>query len=105
MGPLEDDAFTPCERGYWPWTPWGSLNPEIVAGMFARGRILLQANLGGWYRTTRVDRRLSPRPPEGSVYVYGRVDANCYRCDGEIARGHQGLQNRVTYWCPKCQPE
>ena len=105
MGALEKDAFKPGERGYHPWLPLGQVPPEVLAGMYRRARILLQANLGGWFRTTRVDRRVSPAPRDGILYVYGRSEQSCLRCEGEIQFGFQGLQNRVTYWCEDCQPD
>jgi endonuclease-8 len=109
MGPLREgppgqgEAFAFAERGYSPWAPWGALPRQDLLSMFRRGRELLLANLGGWFRTTRVDRRVSPAPKGGDLYVYGRAEEECYRCGGEIARAHQGLQSRVTYWCPACQ--
>ena len=104
MGPLQGDAFLLSDRPFSPWAPWGSVATDDLVGMFQRGRILLQANLGGWHRTTRVDRRISPQSKEGNLFVYGRVGEACPRCGQEVARAHQGLQNRVTYWCPACQP-
>ena len=75
-----------------------------LEGMFRRARPLLQANLGGWFRTTRVDRRTAPAPKDGVLYVYGREGEPCRRCDsGKVQVGFQGLQNRVTYWCDQCQ--
>ncbi|HIB63882.1 MAG TPA: hypothetical protein EYO33_01870 [Phycisphaerales bacterium] len=71
--------------------------------MFRRARILLQANLGGWWRTTTVDRRKVPAPRKGNLFVYGRADEACRRCGETVAVDFQGLQNRVTYWCPACQ--
>ena len=70
--------------------------------MYRRARVLLQANLGGWFRTTRTDRRKTAEPKE-LLYVYGRASETCQRCQGEIQMGFQGLQNRVTYWCGGCQ--
>lgn len=103
MGGLERDPFSPSKQGYSPWSPLHSVPPEQLVGMFQRARPLLQANLGGWFRTTTVDRRVAPTPKDGILFVYGRVGEECRRCGGEISRGHQGLQNRVTYWCPGCQ--
>lgn len=104
MGPLQTDAFSFSDFSYNPWTAWTAVPVEHLCGMFQRSRTLLQANLGGWFRTTRVDRRLHDALPGGDLYVYGRVGQACYRCEEKIERGFQGLQNRVTYWCPNCQP-
>ena len=104
MGPLEEDAFRPAEVGFSPYLPLGQVPPEALEGMFRRARPLLQANLGGWFRTTRVDRRKAPAPKDGIVFVYGREGEECRRCEnGQVQMGFQGLQNRVTYWCDKCQ--
>jgi len=104
MGPLEDDPFAMGAHPYSPWMPWALVPRDHLIGMLQRARLLLQANLGGWFRTTRVDRRIHDALPDGNLYVYGRVGEDCYRCGTEVERGHQGLQNRVTYWCPSCQP-
>lgn len=39
-------------------------------------------------------------------WVYGRLGEACLRCGTPIARAEQGTppQQRVTYWCPTCQP-
>jgi endonuclease-8 len=39
-------------------------------------------------------------------YVYGRAGKPCRRCGTRVATGSQGptLQERVTFWCPSCQP-
>ena len=103
MGPLDGDAFMPAAQGYSPYLPLKDVPREALAGMYKRARLLLQANLGGWYRTTTTDRRKSPQPKEGTVFVYGRTSEPCRRCEGKIQMGFQGLQNRVTYWCEGCQ--
>lgn len=101
LGPLEKDAFAPgCPLS--PWTPVSELDDEQIAGLYRRGRALLQANLGGWGRTTTVDRRRFGPPPQVS-WVYGREGRPCLVCGSSIARAHQGLADRVTYWCPTCQ--
>ncbi len=105
MGPLTaEGAFAFSARPSNPWQPWTSIPIDDLQAIFARARILLQANLGGWFRTTRIDRRKHDALPDGDLYVYGRAGEPCFRCGEKIERGFQGLQNRVTYWCPGCQP-
>ncbi len=42
--------------------------------------------------------------PSANLWVYGRKGLPCRRC-GERIRGRlQGVQARLTYWCPRCQP-
>lgn len=37
-------------------------------------------------------------------YVYGRSGQVCLRCGGTIAMVRQGLMQRMTFFCPFCQP-
>ena len=37
------------------------------------------------------------------TFVYGRGGQPCRRCGTRIEFGRQGVDARVTYWCPKCQ--
>jgi endonuclease-8 len=43
----------------------------------------------------------SGRRPRG---VYGRRGEACRRCGASIRSAGQGDSNRITYWCPRCQP-
>jgi endonuclease VIII len=103
LGPIERDPFTPSDRGYSPWTPISQVPKDVLVGLFQRARELLLANLGGWPRTTRVDRRSQELLRDGNLFVYGRAGERCFRCQSRVKRGIQGLRNRVTDWCPKCQ--
>jgi len=49
-------------------------------------------------------RRTTVAGPAGSVAVYGKARRPCPRCGTPIAMVHHGIQNRSTYWCPRCQP-
>ena len=83
-------------RGVWPWTPW---ERSDLAGMFALGAELLQANREtGRQVTTGIDRARRRH------YVYGRAGEPCRRC-GTPVRRDRARTERVTYWCPHCQPE
>jgi endonuclease VIII len=37
------------------------------------------------------------------VWVYGREGQPCRRCGTRIRKAELG--ERVTYWCPSCQPD
>jgi len=82
-------------RGHSPWTPVGELDdlPEIVG----LAHTLLVANSVRPNRSTTGSLRVGE-----TSYVYGREAAPCRRCATAIKRAGQG--DRVTYWCPHCQP-
>jgi endonuclease-8 len=44
----------------------------------------------------------APRAPE--LWVYNRTRRPCLRCRTPIQSRRQGAHNRMTYWCPTCQP-
>ena len=82
-------------RGASPWTPVaavGDLKPWVDLA-----HRLLEANRSSHHRVT------ASRRPGGAYWVYGRRD--CQRCGGPVRRAMQGgPTERVTYWCPRCQP-
>ncbi len=51
----------------------------------------------GFRRTTR---RANPGE---RLWVYGRGDQPCRRCETPIQSRKQGRGARITFWCPKCQ--
>ncbi|GAB2523982.1 DNA-formamidopyrimidine glycosylase family protein [Paramicrobacterium agarici] len=62
---------------------------------------LITANRDRVSRTTTGDTRRGRR-----VWVYGRAGQPCLRCGTLIERGRLGptaTQERVTFWCPRCQ--
>ncbi|MEU9121613.1 DNA-formamidopyrimidine glycosylase family protein [Streptomyces sp. NPDC048506] len=94
-----------------PWLPVGELpDPERVPTLAKR---LLEANKHRPARTTTPwgDR---PRPmgagggarPDRRLWVYGRAGRPCLRCGTAVRTADQdpAAAERVTYWCPACQP-
>ncbi len=82
-------------RGLNPWALVSTVDDlEAVVDL---ARALLRSNRG---RATQATTGSLRRGQE--VYVYGRAGAPCRRCGTPIARADQG--ERVTYWCPRCQP-
>ncbi len=78
-----------------PRTPMGEV-PDVVR-IVARAHLLLEAN------KDRVTRIITGRKRE-PTWVYGRH--SCLRCGTRTRKqdlGPEG-QERVTYWCPSCQP-
>ncbi len=94
------------EAGLHPETSPTNLDDRQVEALFTRGRALLQANLGGWKRTTTrtvtADRPLARG--EARTHVHGRAGQPCPRCGTRIRAGRAGESARATYWCPVCQP-
>ncbi|GAA1637805.1 Fpg/Nei family DNA glycosylase [Catellatospora bangladeshensis] len=82
-------------RGVWPWTPVGDV-PDLP-GMVTLGQRLLSANRGRWTQSTTGSLRRGE-----TSYVYGRRAQPCRRCAGPISKDGEG--ERITYWCPRCQP-
>ncbi len=86
-------------RGLDPWTPVGEI-VEAKALVALAGRVL-QANRGrGGHVTTGDDR------PGQRHWVYGRRGRPCRRCATPIryrTAPPGDDEERVTYWCPRCQ--
>jgi endonuclease-8 len=82
-------------RGVSPWTPVAEV--ADLHAMVVLGQKLLAANRGRWLQTTTGSLRKSD-----ANYVYGRRNQPCRRCGTLIKKTEQG--DRVTYWCPTCQP-
>jgi endonuclease-8 len=89
-------------RGISPWQPTsvaGDLEPVVELA-----KRLLEAN------KDRVGQVTTGNPARGEeTWVYGRAGRPCRRCgtiiaaDGRAGRG-TATQERVTFWCPACQP-
>ncbi|AVT30673.1 DNA glycosylase [Plantactinospora sp. BC1] len=83
-------------RGVSPWTPVREV-PDLP-GMVALAHRLLMANRGRWTQSTTGSLHRGR-----TSYVYGRRAEPCRRCGSTIRKREQ--DDRVTYWCPACQPE
>ncbi len=82
-----------------PETSWGQVELQVRAALVDRARRLLMANRDRSRRITTGE----ARPGHGS-WVYGRDGAPCRRCGTPIEAEWLGDFERVTYWCPSCQP-
>ncbi|RXS72022.1 DNA glycosylase, partial [Streptomyces sp. TM32] len=45
--------------------------------------------------------------PDRRLWVYGRAGRPCLRCGTAVRTAAQDptTEERVTYWCPTCQPD
>jgi endonuclease-8 len=85
-------------EGRLPETPQGSVDDAALHDAFALAGRLLGRNLGGGRRVTRFE-----KDGAGRLWVYGRRDLPCLRCDERIRSRRFGAGNRATFWCPGCQ--
>jgi len=90
-------------RGISPWRPVGAIDDLLAVVELAHR--LLEAN------KERASQVTTGNPARGQeTWVYGRAGRPCRRCgtqvmaDGRAGRGTPGA-DRVTFWCPSCQPE
>jgi endonuclease-8 len=84
-------------RGVSPWTPVSEV--DDLAGLVTLAQRLLAANRGRWTQVTTGSLRRGE-----SVYAFERAGRPCRRCGTPIRRATQGDHERLTYWCPTCQP-
>ena len=82
-----------------PYTPVSEV-PDVHKVVRVARRMMLANRERVRQTTTGVDRRGQEH------WVNGRAGKPCRRCGTRILTGSQGpaLQERVTYWCPTCQP-
>jgi formamidopyrimidine-DNA glycosylase len=87
-------------RGVDPWTPVGQVDDP--AGMVDLLKRLMEANRTSGRQITTGDTR-----PGRSHWVAGRHGKPCRRCGTPIRKANQqggADADRVTWWCPTCQP-
>jgi endonuclease-8 len=82
-------------RGVHPRTPVRQV-PDLD-GLVRLAQELLAANRGRWTQSSTGSLRRGQ-----TSYVYGRRAQPCRRCGTAIRK--EELGERVTYWCPVCQP-
>jgi endonuclease-8 len=82
-------------------SPWSPVSDVDLARAVSLSRKLLLHNAMRASRTTTGDPRRGRE-----LWVYGRTRVGCLRCGGRVLAGTQGgeLRERVTYYCPRCQP-
>ena len=69
--------------------------------MVRRAKQVLEANKDRLQQTTTGDLRRGRR-----LWVYARARQPCHRCGARIESATLGTppRDRITYWCPACQP-
>ncbi len=83
-------------RGIRPWRPVGKIHD--VDALVRLSHRMLNANKDRGLRVTTGDSRRGHE-----TWVYGRRGQPCRRCGTRIRWAELG--DRITYWCPACQPD
>jgi len=83
-------------RGVSPWKQVSEV--KDLPKMVDLARRLLDANKARIGQVTTGD-----TTPGRQTWVYGRQGAPCRRCGTEIRKRTDGAE-RMTFWCPSCQP-
>lgn len=84
-------------EGIHPHTPVKALSDDALRSVARRARRLMATNVGAGPRVTT-----GLRGAGRELWVYGRQGGPCRRCGHAIESS--GGEERVTYWCPVCQP-
>lgn len=79
-----------------PWRHVGELDDEALLGIIRTARALLRASVG---KDNTLGLRHRP-----SLVAYLRGGQPCARCHTRLESAPQGVDIRLTAWCPKCQP-
>jgi endonuclease-8 len=84
--------------GVSPWTPVSATEVDSVVDLAYR---LMQSNKGGSAQVTTGDPRRGHQH-----WVFERSGQPCRRCRTRVLLGVQGAPpyERLSYWCPHCQP-
>ena len=83
-------------------SPWVSVaDVPDLAGVVRRAHSLLLANRDRWEQVTTGNSRRGEQ-----LWVFERPRLPCRRCGTPIRVEAQGIppHDRLTYWCPSCQP-
>jgi endonuclease VIII len=86
-------------RGISPWTRVGDI--EDLPALVDLTKRLLEANKNTYLQVTTGDTRRGQWH-----YVFERAGRPCRRCGTPILLAEQGEppRQRLSYWCPRCQP-
>jgi endonuclease-8 len=92
-----------------PFRKMADLRIEEVECLVRTARKFLLANVSTTSGNTIVTysrlRRTTGRANKSeSLWVYGRRKEPCRRCGSAIESRKQGIEARITFWCPQCQP-
>ena len=90
-----------------PFTPTAAIDDAGLDRVVDTAVRLMRANVLDAAQTLSpaVGRRTTKRlDPNEKLWVYGRAGKPCRQCGTPISSRSTGLDARLTFWCPVCQP-
>jgi endonuclease-8 len=92
--------------GVYPFTPASEVSDSDRIRILGIARDMLRANRAPARRLapSRGIRTRDSLQSGTALWVYGRGGKPCRKCGTPIEAKKTGLDARVTYWCPTCQP-
>ncbi len=91
-----------------PFRKLAAMSDDELGKVVATAKALLSANVRearGAPGRVRLRSRRTTRfaDPSARLWVYGRTGRPCRQCGTPIRSRKQGLDARLTFWCPACQ--
>jgi len=92
--------------GIYPFTATADVSDARLLKILEIARHLLRANTASGPRLapSRGIRTRDSLHPGTALWVYGRAGKPCRKCGTPIQAKKTGLDAKLTYWCPGCQP-
>jgi len=84
-----------------PFRTVGTLSIMELTSLVEHARRFMKANVAEGVAAMR--RTTGRANPEERLWVYGRRGEACRVCGTAIESRKQGVEARVTFWCPECQ--
>jgi len=91
--------------GVYPFTPVSAVSDAELIRVMGIARDMLRANTRkGRLAPSQGRRTRDSLDRDGALWVYGRGGKPCRKCGTPIQAKKTGIDARLTYWCPRCQP-
>jgi endonuclease VIII len=92
--------------GVYPFTPASAVSDAELIRIVGIARDMLRANTmkGARLAPSQGRRTRDSLDRGGALWVYGRGGKPCRKCGTPIQAKKTGIDARLTYWCPRCQP-
>jgi endonuclease-8 len=84
-----------------PFRSVGSLTDEQLTLLVSNARKFMESSVA---ETSGVRRTTGRSDPEARFWVYKRGGEPCRKCGTPVESKKQGVDVRITFWCPQCQP-